>query len=874
MRIVRWTSQERVDQPDITSMSFLVLGETRRWSRAVVLGEDAANYVLRGFGVEPAAVPDSTIVVKLDPGGGGALSAALGGEDLGASVIHGQLMGDHDDAGNTEGNAQQSIDFTSEPAATYTVRMSFLYTSGVNDNRAFWNPSSNAEFIAAVDTRHLPQFQLSITETGPEWIDLGDVVWDTVGPITTSEITDKRVFAFEGDVTGGFQQTTQTGTGGIADFDRSATRDALTVGLNALYPAVRGLARQMQDVKGPDAAGMWNWWNRVYAVPDPGSARAAGITKSLRSTDTVTFTVGDGITDWGDFNGLGAIGDVLEHIEADQADMPGRIRIVVKSRDPDALEPAWTLANAVSIADKHIEIIGRTNGTVTGRAFLTLNHVAGDAINLTGDSSLVIENVELLVANVNTSAIRVDPVDGRGCKLVNVGITGDLAAATTGFAMRVPSRNLYVEGCNLAGRIEIGEGAGSRGGLITNSTITQTAIQLFNSGTLEDAANLTIANCSLASRSTGPYTAQPLGTIQAGNSINTTIENCIIDWHGDVGAGVYAGNARNLYIRNCEFEQTVKGTHAVDGGTLTTKGTGWAVFVDGSGGKARNVKIDNCRLIGGFAANEFIDGGGIFAQQVQKLTICDFQTELIGLDAGAGSRFSGIKLLGAGASEEFDAVIDGCVFRDWDSLNPGTQDFRAVELEDANQVRIRDCTFDGRDDSGTALTTMPATAGALLLDGCSHITVQGNYFSDWENSVNRTIRLSGVGGRLIFNDNTFFQCAEWVLQTLSGSNINCQFSNNIVVSTTSGFGGIDITLGTASGWQVCDNKFQFNFANDAIELGAQANLTVQGNFCGSGFIRHDSGPTGPFANVLGNDHDGSGTGAAASGEQNICAYGT
>ena len=209
MRIVKWTPQERVDIPDITAMGFLVLGEFRRTVRGA-LGV-VSNSIINGFTVEPAGVPDTTITVKLD--NGGALSFAYGAEIVGARTDYGQLIGGDNSDGNTEGNAQQSIDFTGQPVATYTVKIRFLYSDGANDNRAFWNETGNTEFISAIDTRHLPQYEISITGSGPEWIDLADVVWDNVS-IDAGDITDLREGTFEGATP--WQQTTKLGSGGHA----------------------------------------------------------------------------------------------------------------------------------------------------------------------------------------------------------------------------------------------------------------------------------------------------------------------------------------------------------------------------------------------------------------------------------------------------------------------------------------------------------------------------------------------------------------------------------------------------------------------------------------------------------------------------------
>jgi hypothetical protein len=266
MRIVRYESQERVDHPDITAMSFLVLGEFRRSIRGLLLGPDDGsrpypNAIIRGFAVEPESPASSNVVVKLDPGGGEPLAFAIGGEDVGAHVDYGQLIGGSDMAGRLEGNAQQTLDFTGQPSDTYIVQMRFVYQESVEDNRAFWNEGVKEEFVSPMETRHAPLFELRAVgaTTNDEWIDLAEVVWGgaTIG---AGDITDIRTFAFEGSAP--FQADWFDEPGAMPDFDRDVDRAAH--GINEVYPVLRALARQIQDIKGQNIGDeKWDWFSAV-----------------------------------------------------------------------------------------------------------------------------------------------------------------------------------------------------------------------------------------------------------------------------------------------------------------------------------------------------------------------------------------------------------------------------------------------------------------------------------------------------------------------------------------------------------------------------------------------------------------------------------
>ena len=190
----------------MTAVSSLMLGEFRRQLRGLILGE-SANKIVKGFAVEPAAVPDTTITVKLNDGG--ALGFFIGSQDLGSRVDYGQLAGGDDIAGNLEGAAQIILDFTGQPAATYNVDVRFVEAASTSDNRVFRNEVTEAEFIASTETRVLPLYQLRNfgDPVTADYQTLAEVIWNTVS-IDQFDINDTREFLFEGnDDVGGFQAT-------------------------------------------------------------------------------------------------------------------------------------------------------------------------------------------------------------------------------------------------------------------------------------------------------------------------------------------------------------------------------------------------------------------------------------------------------------------------------------------------------------------------------------------------------------------------------------------------------------------------------------------------------------------------------------------
>ena len=824
MRIVKWNPQERVDVPDITAMNFLMLGEFRRTVRGA-LGVES-NGILKGFAVEPAAVPDSTIVVKLDNGGGD-LSFAFGSEEIGTRTDYGQLIGGDNSDAKTEGNAQQTLDFIAQPSATYTVGMRFLYADGANDNRAFWNEGSDSEFIATVDTRHLPQFEIAINPVGDEWLTLADVVWDSgVGTISAGDITDLREGVFEG--ASPWQQTTRLGSGGLPDFSRASTarQDA---GTNAVYPALKALGRQIQDFKGPDDSGNWNWWNNPYTPADPAGTLTADNATNLRSLRTAHFTVGDGVTTWGDFNGL-ALGTGLDaclsHIEASQG--------------------SPTLLGSHVI----IQILVNGDNGVTEEEFQIGNYVF--------DRTLI----EIRGGGTRSST------NGPNWHATRIECVGTLT--TPAFDMNIYSglvlRDLYFVSTGSDTRIARLDGQATRFGmhncrLSCQSSDTTPWLEYDGVDVVE------ITNCDLigtalitdATRITGEWRHCGInGEVRIIGGGNVTFTSCDFDYQGDLHGSIWASSAYGITFNNCQFEsstqehdvvhfensvgefggirfqgcqfscfETAPG-HVPDAGSNGTNGTGWMIYLDNAGGSAINtgpVIVDNCQFNGsGNFGGGHIDAGGIYADDLDVLNItnCSFYT--FGLHAGGTPRCSHIRVRSSVIGFPSDYHISGCTFWDWvdDSVVANDTTKHAIYLDDADSTIISNCKFNG------------SFAGVqVYLDNSDFSQVLGCNF---KNSSTWAVEAAGSALCIVSNNVVFSGDAGFLFDATSTSAVitgNCIDGDNTTPNSLGGNGVVEVN---GSGSVISDNRISnWNGVYNCIDLGAN-NMVMMGNLSVDGII--------------------------------------
>jgi len=805
MRIVRYAPQERADLPDMTAMSFLVLGEMRRTMRGLVLGPGAAapahdNFIIRGYAVEPQAVPDATIRVRIDPSGTGPLGFAIGAENFGALGVgpfdHGQLMGGQDSAANLEGNATQTLDFTPEAPATYTVSMRFVYTDGVSDNRAFWNQGVNSEFITATDTRHLPLIELRAGGVASdEWIDLADVVWDGVS-IDGADITDVRAFLYEADAP--FTAATQDSADVFDDFDRNSDREV--DGVNEIYPVLRALGRQVMDLKGPDASGGFNWWNRVFPPIDPAaSGLATELTKSVRSVDTVTYTVGDGVGSFGDFNGATGVQDALDAI-AGGATRPRRVKIVIKAGDRTSL--AYTVANVydlTSAGDLTLEIIAETvNGRPDGdegRAEIDFSG-AGGAAGTVEVKKLILRNVSCSHTVAGHTLFSVDQCDIRDCRLATPFSATALTGGFYALAIDGPSGPFVqrVEDCDFSGPVKATDRSGAptnrftRRGTATflNCNFEETVVltDVIEGGT-DYSANGTLFEGCVFAHAIGHTSNR--GVLVGNASQNVTVRNCQFTLSDREFDAIHCGQTlattptAHWLVEGCTFliSDTAR-VNIVDAGQNGTGGTGWGIFIAQAAVPAggaldemqSNIVIRDNYFQGPASAPTNNDSGAIRVQGAIGCTIEGNQCWSFG--AAAGSRVHVISII--------DCKVDGGLYCRGNHVSKFTQStgiYVAISTRDSDHLIIDGNTLVGETETGALHTMAAATSAAIDIWDARGVAVQHNEIIGWPVDAVVVLERIGVGGtRFCKIDNNYFQYAG------QSGGYAIDFGNNVVESCT------------------------------------------------------------------------------------------
>ena len=830
MRIVKWSPQERVDAPDLTAMSYLTLGEFRRTTRGILLGaaDTSPNYILNGFKVEPQAVPDSTIRVRLDVAG--KLSHAFGAELIGARVDYGQLIGGDDSNGNTEGNATQNLDFTGQPTATYTVEMRFVYTDGVIDNRAFWNPTTNSEFISTVQTRTLSGFELRFSGApSSEWIPLADVAWAGAGAITTGMITDVREFAFEG--TAPYFQTTALGSGGIVNFSRSF--DRATNGLNAVYPALRGLARQIQDIKGADDGNTWNWFNTPYR---PGGVAGATLgfdsATSLRSLRTVHFTVGDGTTSFGDFNGTAlaeGLDECLSFIETqDAANLTGHYIIQILANGDDTGDTEWQIGN-YDFASCVVEIRGGGGSHSAAGEYrwcstiLCAGTFTTEAFDITpsgGQGGLILRNLRFKDTGSNT-------------ELVRLGTQAHFEMHDCIVELQSTSTNPWLEmGSIYHGRIvdsTIQQGVANVTALAFTKVVwsgcklQNGTIRFVKAGGLY-AGGHAFNNCRFSNNS-------DLGQcVFLSGATDLTFNDCTLSQnsmdHDIVHADTSIGDWYDLSFQGCRFSSFETSPNRLpDAGSNGTLGTGWQLFLDNNGASAdtsgRGVTIDNCFFTAsGAFTSGVIDSGAIFARELEGISITGCQFYDFDLLTGGAPRCYLVHLVGSALTSPHSAVVSNCSFDRWSTNGPtGTRN--CVRIFDHRVTRIIGNLFE-----------TPASSTALYVDDGDYSVIANNIFKNGNNTAD-TCNLIGSSG-LVVSSNQFYLCPRSIALT------SCAYSA-LTGNTSIGGSGTAPSLGvfviSSQNTSVTGNVIS-DFAGtgwDAIYMNANA-ITVIGNSSQDGNI--------------------------------------
>lgn len=898
MKIPRWSPDQRVDIPDMTALSFLTQGEFRRTVREILTGGPASGgselqmRILRGFAPEQDG---NTLRVKLDINGTAELlSAAIGAHAHGTAAgaasraEFGQLIGGHGFNFDFEGNAENSIDFSARGDGTYVVRMRFLFTISDTDNRAFWNPTTNQESVQSVETRHAPIWEIRDDLSGvnppspvEQWIDVAEV---DVASNAITAVRDLRDFAFEGRAP--FESSDQTATFGPypgtylseQTFSRDSDRADPEHGIGAVFPALRALARQVLDLKGQDDSGNFNWFGKVFRATSATSGSfGAGNTKTLRSVDHVTFTVGDGTTEWGDINGDGALEDLLELIADNKASMPENITIYLKSRAVGSNDdPLWVITEDIDLSTKHIEIIGATGGRQgLGHAVIDFDSngrlfFGEDATK--GVGSLSLKNLELRLAAHGSPQIRIEAaptssLHGRfsadNCYFL--GVVGE-----TAIQISVPSRELQISNCTFAlTRLAFHAGSfsssavvgetmqpGSFGGKIWNTLFSSVAVyfrEVSDTETVADyaaarhvfAGGVTVENSTFWNTTTS-FLTDTDDFIDVMGCAGIRFRGCDFVHHGDaescirMGAALLAdGSLRpnvDCSLESCRFYQ---------------------VFGIGNSGSGRGVRVENWPTAVPDAnrtgTNQWNRGlvfrdvafetdsnpatrSGLFMHYTDQfeITRCRFIHRQGGLSGFTDS---------LNINNSYSGYLGHCYFRNGakvDGLNHSQ-----AQLSICYGLLVEHNHFDGHVGTTAASDYASTGARALVLSTLNNCVFRDNLFSthlvDGSRSSRVCIRGTGIQ-HCKFEDNIFDQCYGNVIYLSSDYIRNNVFKGNKFRFHPKLVGTATITdclpLGSPSNDGAVINVESATRGNDGIDSGADT-IVTKNKYIGNSWDLHD-----------------------------------
>lgn len=837
MDIVRWSPDERVDIPDLTAMSFLVLGEFRRLGRTV-FGERSKS-ILRGFAVEPEAPPSSRVVIRLD-NGVDPESVAFGAELVGANPEYGQIIGGRMFGAVLEGSAQQIIDFAGQPNDTYFIEMRFVpydTSIGAADNRVFWNEATNSEYVDGVETRFKAQWEVAFatSQAGGEWITLATVVW-AGATISSGDITDLRDFTLEGPAP--FTSTSQESS--APDFYRGDDREGLN-GINEIATGIRAVMRQVRDIKGQDENGRWNWFGRVFGPPDPDGTLPLERTKSLRSVDTVSFTIGDGVRTFGDFNGVTALDDVLTHIESiTAANLPQRIEIVIKSEGRGtATLFSFTTTGTHTIGSGAIgcQLVIRSAGSgqndgAQKRPRITVSH-AGSGYWLTMNrGSIEVYGLDIRLSGggdvnrglfaLSQSAFFPGTFIAKDCLLF-----GSTDATTTHFTVRC-SANTQVTNCRSTGRWSIYESSVAvirDGARFQNCYFSDVNIQTIADSTdSEYATALTFDSCAFIGKDDNLYGRPAMVDFRGAQ--NVKFRGChfqhahnengihITDYNNGLGTVV----PKQITIEGCSFtEHSISAFHAVNGGVNGASGTGWNINIE----DCSQIHIRGCN----FEGHSATDAGCIRLHDPDDWSIdgCHFRN-LTHDNATASSRIEAVRLQNSGAATlRRLGRISGCTFERFQNSGNANPSHYAVRAES-----ISGWSFTGNivrgDNNGVDVLFGANAGGALRLQSCFNVQITGNYFARWNRNVNsgRCVQLEGSSASITIVGNNFEENGGYCVTNAAGNIANVTIGNNNVISTGTNERGFSLT------------------GVDGSFTGNTGQMTTAGTI----FIRFDG--TGPF----------------------------
>lgn len=856
MRIVRWAPSERVDIPDITAMSFLVLGEFRRTQRALLSGEQ--KYIVNGFAVEPESPATTRVQVRLQPPGEDR-GVAIGAEQTTAGLDHGQLIGDRDSSFINEGASQQFLDFAAQPPGPYTVEMRFTYADGVSDNRAFWNAGTASEFVAITNTRHVSGWQIRFVSGAPsggEWIPLATVTWDGVA-VDAADIADLRVLLFEGAAP--YSRATQTAAGGVEDFDRSTTRAAASVGRFRLREVVRALMRQVQDLKGPNDSGVFDWFSRIYKPFDPDGALSAEHTKTLRSIDTVTYTIGDGVSTFGDFNGASGLEQCLDHIEAMvSGSKPERIEIVLHGGTTYTITTPKNIqapiGHACTITLRAGQAPSQTNVGLFGRPRISIDGTGlGGTYALivggSGGGNLILRGLDVFWSGTtagNGMFATSGYIEAYDCQLqMSVAPAspdvGALYVLSSPFA-----RKCRVSNCFIRGRVQFydlgdfTDAADRREhGLLEHSRLEEAHIVLhtdFPGVNRDVASGFTIRNCAIEGRTNGATYTSSTALIDGRSASYLTIEGCEIVYgtneNGIDGRTYLSGDAFMWRIRDCNiFAGVSNGSHGVGAGQHLADGTGWAINLQSTTNGTQGHVIENVRV-----GADGVDAGAIRLYQPEGVHISKCEVVFSTHGAGGTDTFTGIQVHAAAAAWLANVTISDTLIHKW----LGGSRTRGIRLQNVNDVKIRGCTLRGDEFDGTDISGRTTTDAAVWIDDCDDVKITDSHLARWNYGQTTSaciyVPSSSVSYRLVVAHNTFEGNGNYAIHFVGGAPPVRFLGPTIIGNSMSGGAdsnnlGITLTSGAGNNWSVIGNTFVHNtgVGNDFIFFNNMGGGICSGN---------------------------------------------
>lgn len=923
---VRFDSQERVDLPDMQAVSLFSADEIRKTIRHFLTG-DATARILRGFQVLPENDGVSPrVVVSLNTTPVGAFTGALA---QGGSVFDfGQLGGGHDAVGALEGPAQLLVDFTGQPVAAYQVKIRAAVVDGRSDNRAFWNASSNAEFVRTTPTRSLLQWEIAISgHSDADWILIATVNWGGAA-VASADITDERAFALEGAPgTGTAAQRwshadqPSAGSTGVGDFDRGADRAALAVSVSDLWSAWRALARQVQDLKGGrDSDLRYDWFSRVFAPA--GGGLPAEQTKSLRTIEAITFSVADGATDQADFNGSTALYDCFAYIAANSAALPKRIRIVVKNRVANSSSGpifAWSAPVTITGHDVQLRCFGSgfrtplsgSSAIPSGAAIVSLSAITAGQVALTVNAgSLDIEDVVVTNAATSIGIFALDTASyfrARRCLWGNTGLTGNIDASVTGFAVRCSHQNLLIDECTIGGVLWLGGRPVPSGttmtarGLVRRSLVTgyiNARHDEWSGSNSNDkwlfAMGLVIEDSTIADP-TNAGTPRQGGVIDLTGASDIEIRNCTLlnsgnqDFvcmsHAQLNAGVYQASSR-IRIGDNQFSCLRQSSHAAYASPGLLEGTGWcvkAIAVRNFGAVSSTAQVPTEIVVEG---NVFDGGGVTSAPDAGAVALFDARGCRVARNsvinwaepnAGSGAQYliaalsttSGL-LHSSGQNIWIASNFVGrfaraqVTPRQWGGSGGllcciAVTGVASGKVTDNIISAGHEASFGGKIDPVPDL--FPA---ALQVQNCANLDVERNQFLLWRSGIPTNSTCTGIGGtinQVKFTANQWSACGGFNFVaidpgTLQVRGLSLRGNEFYVGHTGSQFSGaFSVALASfVNDLHLQNNHWDYDNSGGAkpcFQVGPAVQFSLCGNYFYGGIVQHDTLGGSPSATSFG-----------------------